>query len=61
MISTNPRHQVPRSVDEIDFDQIVWDPIYRESVRHLLKSQEFADEPTPDITPGVDNDKPALH
>ncbi len=41
------RHELPRSVDEIDLDRLVWDPAYRRAVRPLIEAEDDGDDITP--------------
>jgi hypothetical protein len=38
------RYDLPRSVDEIDLDRLVWDPAYRRAVRPLIEADEDDDD-----------------
>ena len=36
MIGTVTFHEMPKCAEEVDLDRLVWDPVYREAVRHLI-------------------------
>ena len=60
MVGTVLRHEIPRSAEEVDFDRLVWDPVYRAAVRHLIDliDGQGADQGAPGDTSGPDNGKP---
>ena len=43
MISTVTFHEMPKSAEEVDLDRLVWDPVYREAVRHLIEGDRRTD------------------
>ncbi len=40
--------ELPRSVDEIDLDRLVWDPAYRRAVRPMIEAEDDGDDTAPE-------------
>lgn len=56
MVGTITRHEIPRSAEEVDYDRLVWDPDYREAVRHLIE-EPADDQEGPERAPQPDNER----
>ena len=44
MIGTVTFHEMPKCAEEVDLDRLVWDPVYREAVRHLIEDDRDTGE-----------------
>ena len=44
MVGTVTFHEMPKTAEEVDFDRLVWDPVYREAVRHLIEGDGRSDK-----------------
>lgn len=54
MVTTISKHEIPATADEVDLDRLVWDPVYREAVRHLIEKTEAEAPKESGHTPEVD-------